>query len=480
MRFKRGLLVSLLALFLAACGTQTPAPAIPTAEEGLGEINVTELEAAFDATELTNQKNWDKKKFNKFTLKKVVEGYDPNGEHHKYKLAVICKVPHKKNVLAVVGAGYLKDGQSKHFLVPTKYVKCAAFEFEKFGDEVKFELKQSKYDQYSGVKYYGKLKLWGKKLDFKASEFFHLKRGDAKFIVVNKFVEVPPAKGIELEVIKVFKKGHEVIYPSYKTLELTLICEGGYKKDIRLEQRDGKLSYHDAHANVPHGKKCYVTEKFFSDDYKLKKFITTYKLGHHEQTVYADAWTNHAHGDYDYVENAYKPFYVKYDQGKLVIVIVNVLEEKERVVKKLVLKIVKSFRANDHGDKHPYPNSPKDYDDLKLVLICDDYKEYIELDDHGVYHDEHRSDLYGKTNCYLKEHFKDDDYKLREAEFIYTFDDDTKSPVHGGTYNDHNYDGWDTVNSDDNGKGRFNIVYDHGKIIIIINNKMEQKYYPAA
>jgi hypothetical protein len=274
MRFKRGLLVLLLALFLAACGTQTPAPAIPTAEEGMGEINVAELEAAFDATELTNQKNWDKKKFNKFTLKKVVEGYDPNGEHHKYKLAVICKVPKKKNVLAVVGAGYLKNGQSKHFLVPTKYVKCAAFEFEKFGDEVKFELKQSKYDQYSGVKYYGKLKLWGKKLDFKASEFFHLKRGNAKFITINKYPEKEEEdkRKVKFAFYKEFKDHYNL--DQHDIFHVALYCNDERVESVRVElTKDTTYAYAYAYYKDVAGKYCYIKEYYLDKDghYALKK-----------------------------------------------------------------------------------------------------------------------------------------------------------------------------------------------------------------
>jgi hypothetical protein len=478
MRFKRGLLVLLLALFLAACGTQTPAPAIPTAEEGMGEINVAELEAAFDATELTNQKNWDKKKFNKFTLKKVVEGYDPNGEHHKYKLAVICKVPKKKNVLAVVGAGYLKNGQSKHFLVPTKYVKCAAFEFEKFGDEVKFELKQSKYDQYSGVKYYGKLKLWGNKLDFKASEFFHLKRGDAKFIVINKYRKVEEKKPLVIDVTKLFKVGYNgyEVDPKNDDLSLKIVCENGKEVVLELGEKDYTEYAHDLR-----GQKCYIKERFYSDDYQTKQFNVKYaNYKYHYAGSKGKSWndctTSHEYGkDYDHCQTSlpYKAFHIHVDEyaTKLVIVIVDNVVQKE-VKKELELKVVKSFAADRWDDHYAYPGYPNGYDELKLVLICGDYKEYITLDAYGKYHSDDRSDLYGKEHCYIKEHFKDDKYDLKRTTYTYKLDDTTGDPIYSGAYNDYDYDGYQTTKSEAH---KFDVKHEYGTIIIIIDNFMKKK-----
>jgi hypothetical protein len=397
MMFKRGILVSLLALFLAACGTQTQAPAMPTAEEGLGEINVAELEAAFDATALTDQSNWNKKKYNKFTLKKVVEGYGP--EHQVYKLAVICKVPNKKNVLAVVGAAYLKDGQSKHFLVPVKYVKCAAFEFEKFGDEVKFELKQKKYDQYSDVEYYGKIKLWGKKLDFKASEFFHLKRGDAKFIVINKYKKVEAPKKLELIIKKKFES--EYNHDDYGKVKVQLVCKDYASEEFYLgDYEERKLELHYDY------KDCYLKEAYDNDHYTLKHVSFGFDY-------YDDKYDTSKDG---YVDGNYATsptFELKTYYKKLVIVITNKVEKKPQKIDIVFKKVLhREYKRLDS------------YDVFKIVLYCGegyDKSAYTEVAsaDLSKGHLEaatHVYDLYGK-HCYVKESFYNDDYKLKKVTF---------------------------------------------------------------
>lgn len=451
LKMKRSFLL-LLVLFLAACGTQTQLPEAPQiTDDGLGQISATELEAAFEATGVSAQSGYDKHKYNKFTLKKVVEGYGP--EHQKYKLAIICKVPYKEHKLAVVAAAHLKGGEYKHFLVPKKYVKCAAFEFEYFGDEVKFKVEQKKHHQYSGVEYYGKLKVkvWGKKLDFKASKFFHLKPGDAKFIVINKYKKVEAPKKLELIIKKKFESEYK--HDDYGKVKVQLICKDYASEEFYLgDHEEKKLELHYDY------KDCYLKEAYYNDHYTLKHVSFDFDY-------YDDKYDTSKDGN---VEGNYAKspkFELKTYYKKLVIVITNKVEKKP---KKFELVVKKVFKKEYNDKEEVYPD---DYE-LDIKLVCDGG---ITIDiGKDTHYESDYYDLRGK-NCEVKEKFYDDKYQTVQYSVSYDADYGEDKVTYNDCYtkkDDHDKD-YDYCEY-----SRYYVDKDAHKLIIIIIDRVQHRYHP--
>lgn len=255
----------------------------------------------------------------------------------------------------------------------------------------------------SDVKDEGYLHAWGKKREYKASKFFHVKHGVSKFITYNKYKKVEK-KDFEIEVEKYFGVGYngDKVYPKNVYLDLTLVCENGESITLKLGKND-----YSAGASKVRGQECYLEEKFYSDDYQTKQFNVKYvNYSYHKEgskgETYNDCYTKEEHGkDHDYCQTSepYKKFHIYIDEHatKVVFYITdNVMKKEEK--KKLEVYITKYFKA-EYGDDYNYPEYRKNYDEVIIYLICDDYKEEIKLDEHGKYYSADRYDLYGKKNC---------------------------------------------------------------------------------
>lgn len=464
-RLKHGLLLIVVA-FLAACGSQAELPnALPDKLSSVGELNTAELEQAFDAQTLSAENYWNKDKFNKFVLEKKVEGYGP--EHQKYPVAVVCKVPYKSNVLYIAGAKKLAENEKAYFYVPKKFVKCAAIEFEVFGtDGVHFQFKQGQYIASSGVKYGGKLYIWGKHLDYKASEFFHVKDGkkygEARFTVINKYKNPEPKK-LVVNVEKFYKDayGKHVDVGSDVSVKLTLVCEGN-KQNLVFGDN------HIADAYKLLGKTCYIEEEFYDPDYKNVDLKGSYKnfVGY-DVGSYGDfdgSCKEYSGRDYCKVE----PIKIDQHATKLDLDLIDVVEAKYRPEpKKLVIKVSKYY--ND-GSQYVRPSA--DFS-ATLNLVCGDVTVSLGFDSEKTVDD--ASGLLGEK-CYLKETFTDKKYQNVDIKVGYT----NYSGSEKGTDLDAEGDCETKYDNTDYCEAKYIQIDEHAtQLDLRIYDFVKEKYHPA-
>jgi len=330
-KLKQGLSVFILALFLAACGTQTPAPQLPVETEQVIELGGL-------APQTTPKHDQIKAVF----VKKI-KGYAPHNPH--YKVVLSCKVKEykgKHHYYKVVKLIAKFDGEGKASgYVPRKLLgsTCVVSEKGTLGEKVVFRVIQTDKDdgkwddleEHESDVYREAIKTYGK--DHVSSKKFYLKdKGEVlRVVTINVYKKEEPKKELEIKIVKKFSE-----YPHKYDLKFYLVCNDNYKDEIAFHgHKDGYLVFYETYKDR-YGKKCEIVEVFKSYKYELKKVHVYYeieKYGHDSEK-----------GDYKidpYYDEHYKAYIAKTGEKKI-----------EHYYKKIFLKWDNYLKKVEHPS-HP-------------------------------------------------------------------------------------------------------------------------------